>query len=429
MTDRQNRTGRRVDTRRGTLYIAVLGVTLIVGMVALSSATVGRLELRRVVSTGEQREAELLAQSAVEFGLNQMLNTPNFRDAFTSGVENGNYPLGGGTFTWAAVDEDGDLSDNDSDPFTLKGIGRVGATTVVLQAQATSDGPALTCLEAAVHTEKHLDLKNATLRTNQQASSNGEIKNSNGQLNGDVWTATYVEDASNVSGAVNDNQSPTREMPGANVFDYYLANGTAIPITSLPESGGEREIRTQLLSPGSNPWGETNTQGIYVIDCEGQTINLIWSRFVCTLLLLNVGAGSQIDAEVDWEPAVANYPCLLVDGDFDFDMTGLFGNHALWEGTLFKNFNPDGTPYAGQTDSDISDIYPGTIRGLVYVSGDVTITDESYFEGAFIAHDVHLDADATFDYRDTFLTNPPPGFSGAGGDLEIRQGSWQRAAY
>ena len=39
--------------------------------------------------------------------------------------------MGSGTFTWKLVDDDGDLADDDSDPVTIYGIGRVGASTSV----------------------------------------------------------------------------------------------------------------------------------------------------------------------------------------------------------------------------------------------------------------------------------------------------------
>lgn len=416
-------------SRSGTLYVATLGVTLIVAMIALASSTLGRLELRQTTSGGDAREARALARSAAEYGLNWIAKVEGWRTVLTSGAEQGPYALGSGTMSWVAIDEDGDLADEESDEVTLRGIGRVGDVVAVEEVTLTNNGPALTCLEAAVHTDKHLDLKNRTLTTNQAASSNGEIKNDSGQVNGNVWTADSVESNANVSGTISANQTPAREMPdSATVWNYYLSKGTYIPISAIDTTFGTKTISSKVVSPASNPWGETNPEGIYIIDCEGQKLNILWSRFVGTLVLLNVGADSGITAEVEWEPAVPNYPSLMVQGDFTVDMTGLFGNHALWEGTLFTNFNPPGTPWEGVSDNDISDITPGWIRGLVYVSGLLEIDDESYFDGVVVADDVHLDASATFNYRDTFLNNPPPGFAGPG-EMEVESGSWVRAAY
>ncbi|MEM6330410.1 MAG: polymer-forming cytoskeletal protein, partial [Planctomycetota bacterium] len=276
------------------------------------------------------------------------------------------------------------------------------------------------------------DLGSSTLNTNQQASSNSKIKmpGSGAKISGHAWSASEIEDPSRVTGLAEAFQSPAREAPGANVFDYYLANGAEIEIGDIPTFAGVHTISTVVLSPASNPFGDTNPEGVYYIDCKGQRLNILWSRIVGTLVLLNAGAESGVTAELQWDPAVPNYPALLVDGDFSFDMTGLFGNHALWEGTLSKNFNPSGTPYEGNTDSDKIDIYPGWINGLVYVSGKIEINDESYFNGAVVAGEVELNQDATFNYSGSFLASPPPGFSGdAGGPQRVSPGTWRHAAY
>ena len=66
-------------------------------------------------------------------------------------------------------------------------------------------------------------------------------------------------------------------MPRPNVFDHYIANGTAIARSALP--GGS--LSAVLLSPSSNPFGaQTNLRGIYVVDCQNQVfVAELYERF------------------------------------------------------------------------------------------------------------------------------------------------------
>jgi hypothetical protein len=64
----------------------------------------------------------------------------------------------------------------------------------------------------------------------------------------------------------------------------------------------------------------TNAQGIYWIDCAGNKLVIERSRIVGTLLVTNPGAGSCINnGPINWTPAVAGYPALLVDADIATD--------------------------------------------------------------------------------------------------------------
>jgi len=150
-------------------------------------------------------------------------------------------------------------------------------------------------------------------------------------------------------------------------------------VGALPLNGeGYREIRGEVLSPLSNPFGANlNGEGVYVIDCLGQQVVIAESRIVATIVLVNPASGSGVQNAVNWEPAVANYPALLVDGSMRFE----FDNTPLSEAAVKTNFNPAGTPYLGSEDSDKKDEYPSLIKGLVYVSGDLTVHQTPTLQG------------------------------------------------
>jgi hypothetical protein len=233
--------------------------------------------------------------------------------------------------------------------------------------------------------------------------------------------------------------STPRTMPDPKtVFDYYKANGTAISVSNLPlDGGGFYFISDEVLSPARNPYGSgtTNPEGIYVIDCLDGKIHIRNSRIVGTLVLLRPGSGSVIYASVNWEPAIENYPALLVDGDMHFALS----NAALSEAALGKNFNPAGTPYDGTSDSKMDGTYPSVIKGLVYVAVNAGtnaglvhpdyagLPISSTIEGsAVIGVSLIATADMELNYSSVHHDNPPPGFI-ASVEMVVSPGSWRQS--
>ncbi len=194
------------------------------------------------------------------------------------------------------------------------------------------------------------------------------------------------------------------------------------------EPGGPG-IRRVVLSPAHNPFGsgQTNAQGIYVINCNANRIEIADARIVGTLVLLNLGSGSRIGGAVAWEPARPNFPALLVSGS----MTIAHGSAGLSEADFGINFNPAGAAFPfpeGESDGDSDDGYPSIVRGLVYVSGNIELANHPTFDGVVLAG---LDVIARgpgldLRYRPTFLNDPPPGFDQMVRTVELVAGSWRR---
>ncbi len=420
---------KRRTHRRGSLYVAVMGVTMIVAMMALTAMHVVRLNLNSAIGRHDRYEAALLGSSAVEIALIALANDPDWRTNLLSGVE---YPatpvtLGGGTFTFKLVDEDGNLADDLSDSVMLQGIGRVGGVTHVEQVRLQPTGSGLTCLEASLHCHGDISTGSDTdLTTNQIVSSNGSIDTAgwNSSITGDTEAVGSIN--GNISGNKTSGITP-RQMPGSSVFDYYVNMGTMIDINQLA-AGTVYELTNVLLSPQSNPYGSPNPEGIYVIDCQGGNLWIQNVRVFGTLVLLNPAATSSIRRRVHFEPAVVNFPSLLVSGGIQFKYDS---SVQLSESALGVNFNPVGSPYQGNEDADMSDTYPCVIKGLVYVSGELDLRwlwngHHSAVDGVVVCGSIAANSDFLLTYRSTFLDYPPPGFA-AGNEMEISPGSWVRA--
>ncbi|MCH2114006.1 MAG: hypothetical protein MK171_03715 [Pirellulales bacterium] len=454
----------RPSNRRGSLYLSVMSAAMIISAIGMSAMVVARLNLRSVGWRQDRREARLLADGAVELGTAIVAQAANWRTSLLNGQEYPSTPLpmGSGTIAWRLDDPDGDLSDDNTDTVRLYGIGRVGHSVYTKSVLLEPISSGLTSLETSLHSGGNLNRSgDFDITTNQMVSANGNINNSSGPggIIGNTWAVEDID--GNVTGAIANLQSPAKEMPDpTTVFDYYVTNGTQIAASNIPML----TIDKQLISPVSNPFGtSTNTLGIYVIDCEGNDIVIKDSQILGTLVLLNAGSGSNINMDIHWEAAVPNYPALMVQGDLKMSW---HGEHNLHESLNNMSFNSIAPPHQSSKDAD--QVGPPIIKGLVYITGGLTIdggknpssdgashsnawrgsarlidqspapqhhfsyntdpiTHECILQGAVVigGNAIVDDMALTLMYDPTFLGNPPPGFQ-ASNVMTISPGSWRR---
>jgi hypothetical protein len=413
-------------SRSGYLYVAVMVVATLVGLVGLSAISVARMELRSAVETQDSSNATRLSQSGIELALAKLKTDPAWRTSLASGTEYppGGVSLNGGTLSWKVIDSDGSLSDDNSDFVKIYGIGRCGGMTTVTSVLAWPSGSPLSCLEASFHSQNSLTLSLLVdWTTDQIISSNGDVSASafGADINGKAEAAGTVR--GNVNGSATSNVAP-RRMPGDSAFDYYLARGTWVDVSSLPIDGaGNPMVSGVVLGPGSNPFGSsTNSAGIYIIDCKGKNLQFTNCRIAGTIVILNPGSNVRIKDAVNWKNAVENLPAVLVSGNIGI----AHDTGVLDERDVGANFNPVGSPWEGETDTSMNDTYPSEIEGLIYVSGTLSFpafTPESNIDGVVVCESVAAYSPADFTYQSTFKSYPPPGFA-FGSDMQIVPGSW-----
>jgi hypothetical protein len=413
---------RRRSQRAGTLYVAVLGVSMIVALIGLATLHLSRVEIDVLSGAEQAAQAELLAQSAVEFALARTALDTNWRSNFASGVENpsGSWlSLGGGSFRYALVDADGDLDDNANDAVTIRGIGRYGEATQVTTITAQPSASALDCLTVALHAGDDLNCNGPSLTCNQMISSNDDINSSGGgSISSHAWAVDSI--SGNVIGNQYEDQWPARQMPDStSVWDYYLANGTRIDVDSIPAN----RIEDVVVSAGNNPYGAENLQGIYIVDCHGEGLTIADCRINATLVVVNPGSTVVLDDALTWEPPALHFPALMVQGNLNMAWNG---TGVVQESAVGVNLNPAGSPYADVTDADQTDNYPSVISGLVYVSGNLQVTSACTLDGVtVVGGTATFTANLTLTYSSAHAVLPPPGFSG-GSVLRVIPRTWQR---
>jgi len=404
------------NARRGSAYLMVLMSTALVVIIGLSGLLAMRVRARVAHAQADAAIARTYAASAVELALEYVYSDPDWRDTFGNGAWTTDMPFGKGLISIEAEDpDDGDVTSGPADPVVITGIAKVGKARQRISVTLEADQVPLECLDAALHVGGFLNFDGADVdgaglaSTNATAIANSANVYLNVEATGEVTGLRYHADAS--SG------NPVKPLPGASAISYYKSIATPINYADIP--GGE--IKKVLLSPASNPYGGAlNAQGVYLIDCGGNKIEVEDSRIVGTIIIVNPKSDSRVYKSVHWAPAVANFPSLLVQGSMSFETEA----KPLDEDNLEVNFNPPGTPYEGSEDNDEEDVYPSVIEGLVFVTGSAEFKVNTAFDGVvLVAGQALLNNDLTFSHDSTFYDNPPPGFLGAA-NLAIAPGSW-----
>lgn len=416
----------RHNRRRASIYVAVLGYAAIVTVIGLSALLAIRVQRRSAEGESDLAEARLYARSAIELGMWLVNNDPNWRSTQSIGAWATDEAIGTGTYSLEAADpNDSDLANSITDSLLLTSTGSSGVARHRTQVTLEAEIKPLGCLEVALHAGGNLNLLGVLLQSDYTISANGSVNAISAGIEADVQAVLSITGAtyygSTTSGIA------ARTMPDSAVFDDYLANGTSISIFDLPsidtDDGTRWRIREAVLSPASNPYGATtNAQGIYVIDCMNQEIRIEHSCIVGTLVLLNPSAFSAVKRSVNWQPAIDNYPALLVRGSMAIEMD----SEPLSESLRGTNFNPPGTPYLAVEDSDEEDDYPSMISGLIYVSENLSVSKSPILEGVTIVGQTLTATDMIdLTYKSTYFDNPPPGFFTVPRML-IAKGSWKQ---
>ena len=135
--------------RRGSAYVLVLSVSMIIALIGLSGLIAARIDHKIATTTSDSTEARFYALAAIEMGIFAIDVDPlNWRKSFHNGALPVDMPIGNGTLTLLVIDPlDSDLLDDTTDPILMTGIGAKGIArhkvqvTVVFTGGVTSFMP------------------------------------------------------------------------------------------------------------------------------------------------------------------------------------------------------------------------------------------------------------------------------------------------
>lgn len=422
---------RAGTSRRGAAYLIALlagSIVTVTGLAALSLTT-GRT--RTTAMADQATKARSLAGTGLEHALcavaTHIDNGGTRHDIFGSAEPSVSF--GGGTFGWSMRNMDGTAVDNSDQPIVIRTKAQHGPARYAMRATLVPSGVPYDVLQTGMYVGGTIDIG---LLANIPGNS---IIGATGNINiGLTATGTApLESAGTASGlgellysGTRTSGAAERYVPDESLLDYYLALGERINIASLPTISGSYYLHNILLSPASNPFGDTNEHGIYIIDCNGDSTRLVVQniRVVGTLVLLNtstsrviIGGSTLIQPAFEWMPS------LMVQGGATFAGTATGPNEAI----IGENLNPPATPYNFDYDSDTSDAYPAGIEGVSYIAGNASFSlPRQVIRGTMIitgnarvSNSVVLDV--TYDPK--VATLPPFGFFEDTGGLAIAPSS------
>jgi Tfp pilus assembly protein PilX len=397
----------------------VLATGLVVATLGLGALLAVRSQYRAWRTLTDAAEARQNALSAIELGRLWISQDPNWRSNRGSGVWASNQPMASGTFTLEATDPlDGDLTNRPHDPVVLKAIGVKGHSRHIVQVTLTASPEPLPALRCAAHTGGQLHVKAGKLLI-----AAGSVYSTNAGLRNDGTIRASVEAAYAQSiGVVTDTLTlgvPPKAFPDSGVPEMYARLGTTIAPGNT--------IDKMVLSPGKNPWGALNNDGVYVIRANSD-LTIKNSRIHGTLVVICPGRKVTVDNNVLIHPYRADYPALIIDGNAVFQHDS---STKLSEVATATNFNPVGAPFEGSEDADTADEYPSEVRGLVHVTGTVQLMNTAMIRGCLLCSPANttdaLVCDGTNEivYNSALYANPPQGYTSAVKML-VQPGTWRQ---
>lgn len=378
-----------------------------IAVVGIAALTVVRVDRRAVAGMSDAMQARVNAQSAIDIGLQRMVEDANWRTTYMSGTWENLVTIGSGSYTLEGVDpDDDDLADDDTQPVTMTGIGMQGSARFELQAQFTpilqpldALGAALHCGSITVKGGKVLTATGAPVSTNGLFTIDG-----GGTMAGDVEAAS-LSNGGTITGTTTV-PAPNKDMPAAAVIDAYTARAT---VMSAPNT-----IDKAVIGPNANPWGVGDPDGLYLITMTGGTLTIHNSYIRGTLVVKTNGGKVVLDQTLFMQNARADYPVLIVDGDVELNYDSQ--SAVLSEATLLTDFNGD---------LDMLDEYPSEVQGLIHLTGNLRLTNTALVRGTIIcAGAVTADGDNTIVYDVNLFTSPPWRYTKAVG-MSLVSGSWR----
>lgn len=392
----------------------VLGTTAIASSIAIFTMMTLRTQSIGKDLTRDRLQAELTARGMIEQARQLIESDNNWRTNRTNGVWT-SYTGSGATAQVAVTDTDGNLADDPTDPITIVGTGTRGNARQRWSVDLYTQIEPLAALTSPIYanTTITVGLFQRLTVTGGPIFANGQITNL-GTIVGDTLSGSYT--GANPSGT-RTTGATARTVPDATVMTYYENLAQSIAYTG--------NIDRRLLAPGVNYDGTGQVDGLYKINTGNQDIEIKDLRLRGTLVI-RCGAGRivRLVDRVLMQPARPDYPVLITDGSVDIKIKSSAEN--LTESNIGINFNPGSAPYNGVADSDMDDIYPNEVQGLVHARQSIWLNEECRVIGCLMAEGAItvLVGRPNIHYDPALATNPPIGYRNH--KMKIQPDSWRR---
>ncbi|MAE63400.1 MAG: hypothetical protein CMJ18_03940 [Phycisphaeraceae bacterium] len=390
------------------MILIVGSLTVLIGLTSLQLTRVRNLSTAGTVFTDDARA---LAFAAIEHALATIAANESWRGSYTSHVPTASMTLGSGTFRWMPLDPDGNLGDDDAENFQIWGIGTSGASTQVYsvwyQASAGTSGDVL---GTVMHASGDIGVNSSMVAAiGGPLSTNGHLA-VNGTIGGDADALTATINGT-VTGTLT-MPAPPKAIPPVEIFDYYKSLATTIEHSNLASG----ELSAPLLSAAVNPYGATNSNGIYYLHVPNNPTLRVYTHRIKGTLVIDADTGARImfDQPIHIEPHSPEFAAVLIRSSgctIELNVPGA----NIDEAAVGHNLNPDGTPYQGAVDGQLDDIYPSETNGLFHIinpSDNTEIGTGHIHNGVIIVEGgASMWGESTLTADAALVSSPPQGYA------------------
>lgn len=404
MHDRRSQSRRiTVAARRGTAYLLVLVTVMIVTIAGVTGAMAAQIARHAAELSNQSMHAKLLAQTGLEFTLEQIRQDENWLATWRDVHEGVRLvALDGNRIRLTMTDLDGgDVPSDHYEPVLITAEAEIGQTRQRLRVRLDPKPRPLPVLATAFYADRSVYMDLTRIEADAVVGGNADVTALLSDIYAPVRAGGLASGTLFHEGA--QSYRSTLAIPGWSlVRARYEPLAETIPFSQIP--GGV--IEETVLSPAYNPYGSTHPEGIYLINHGSNSVTIRNARIVGTLIF--VGSGTvTISESVHWAPAVRNMPSILAQGEVHLRIS----DSPLREDNVGRSLNPPGTPWQGNEDHDTYDVYPSLLTGLIYSASRVR------FNGDVTIHGLALSADRIRSDRNVYITHddiysrfPPPAF-------------------
>lgn len=347
-------------TRRGSAYVLVLGASMLIVTVGVSSVMIARQSASSAASKCDSLDARASALAGMTMALEAADRDTTWRAQYAESPICLESEIDGAAIRVAVADpSDGMLDDEWTDPIQLRATSTFGLGSRTYQAVFEPVCREVDSLQFALCASGDIAIDAVQIDAIGSIASGGFIRVRSDDVRANSWSSVSG------IGGLPDRETSTRvvlapELPHADGIDALVA--LARPISAT-------EVVNCTLSEGVNPWGRPSTGGVYVIDCRGGGARIRNARIRSTIIFLNADRGVRIEGSVSIESARDSLPAIVVDGPCDMNIE----REDLSESSVGVNFNPTGSPFDGRSDNDRRDVYGSVINGTVWIRGDLRV--------------------------------------------------------
>lgn len=423
-------------SHRGGIYIAVLGVCLLVMTLGLGGLLAVRAGAGTALDIRNTMRAQAASVAAVELARLAVATDASWRTTFTNATWSPPLTLGGAEVRWRLIDaSDADLADDASEDVTIEGLAVIAGCTRVTAVGMRVRKLPLDVLATTLQAAGSLATSGILTTSGRGVSTAGTLTN-NGLIRGDA-AALLCLGSGSVTGTTTI-LSLAPAMPPSAVFDSYKSRATSI---AWGGGAGDWTVTWPILSAALNPSGSgTNADGIYTITVPAARVLFLEPYRIRGTLVIECEekACVQITKQLSWEAHRTDLPALLIRHttatSTQDNLSPAVG--TLSESALGVNLNPAGTPFNSVENATLTDSYPSRISGLIHVifpaanlgGSSVLVGSGATLRGTLLCTgNITVPASgASLTFDESLYADPPEGYYT--GSMQLIPGTWMQVA-